>query len=284
MEQIQPPQPSGYALGHAEDELDRLINHARFFGDLTEHVLHLAGLAPGMRVLDVGCGPGDVSFLAARLVGPEGTVIGVDTSLEAIELARQRAAAVGLTNVHFLAQDLSDSELVLDEPVDALIGRLVLQYVADPALVLRHLLTCVKPGGLVAFQEVDAKDGVYSEPACPVYETALQRITQTFTRIGAEARTGSRLARIFEVAGLPTPQMILHARVERGPDSPIYTLVAQLTRVMLPLMQRTEVATAEEVGVETLAERMREEAVALDATLVYPALIGAWTRKLLTNQ
>src|SRR5260370_9053381 len=71
MEQIQPPQPSGYALGHAEDELDRIINHARFFGDLTEHVLHLAGLAPGMRVLDVGCGPGDGSFLAPRLWGPQ---------------------------------------------------------------------------------------------------------------------------------------------------------------------------------------------------------------------
>jgi 2-polyprenyl-3-methyl-5-hydroxy-6-metoxy-1,4-benzoquinol methylase len=69
-----------------------------------------------------------------------------------------------------------------------LFGRLVLQYVADPAQVVRRLATLVKPGGLVAFQEVDAKDGVYSEPVCPVYETALQRIKQTFTRIGAEAR------------------------------------------------------------------------------------------------
>jgi ubiquinone/menaquinone biosynthesis C-methylase UbiE len=267
MEQIQLSQPSSYALGHAEDELGRIINVARYLGDLTEHVLRLAGLDRGMRVLDVGCGPGDVVFLAARLVGPQGTVIGVDRSPEAIELAQQRAAAVGLTNVHFVTQDLSDAELVVDEPVDALIGRLVLQYFADPAQVVRRLASLVKPGGLVAFQEADMKDGVYSEPVCPVYETAIQRITQTFTRIGAEARTGSRLA-----------QMILHARVERGSDSPIYHLVAQMTRVMLPLMQRTGVATAEEVGVETLAERMREEAVALDATLVNPPWIGAWTR------
>ncbi len=284
MKQIQPGQPSGYALGHAEDELDRIINSAQFLGDLTEHVLHLAGLASGMRVLDVGCGPGDVTFLAAKLVGPEGTVIGVDTSPEAIELARQRAAAVGLTNVHFLIQDLSYAELVLDEPVDALIGRLVLQYFADPALVLRRLATLVKPGGLVAFEEADMKDGVYSEPVCPIYETAIQRIAQTFTRIGAEARTGSKLAQIFQEAGLPAPQMILHARVEHGSDSPIYNLVAQMTRVMLPLMQRTGVATAEEVGVETLAERVRAEAVALGATLVTPPWIGAWTRTPLNKQ
>jgi ubiquinone/menaquinone biosynthesis C-methylase UbiE len=279
MEQKLSGQPSGYALGHAEDELDRIINAARFIGDLTEHVLHLASLSRGMRVLDVGCGPGELTFLAAKLVGPEGTVIGVDLSPEAIALAQQRAAAAGLTNVYFLTQDISDTGLVLEEPVDALIGRLVLQYQADPAQVLRRLLTFVKPGGLVAFQEADMKDGVYSEPICPVYEVMIQRVTQTFIRLGTDPRIGSRLAQIFEEAGLPTPRMILHARLERGPDSTLYQFGAQMTRVMLPLMQRTGVATAEEVGVETLAERLRAEAVASNATLVVPAWIGAWTRK-----
>jgi hypothetical protein len=182
-----------------------------------------------------------------------------------------------------LIQDLSDAEWVLDEPVDALIGRLVLQYLADPARVLRRLATWVQPGGLVAFQEADMKDGVYSEPVCPLYETAIQRIAQTFTGIGAEARTGSRLAQIFEEAGLPTPRMILHARVERGPDSLLYQFVAQMTRVMLPLMQRIGVATPDEVGVETLAERMCAEAVARKATLVVPGFIGVWTRTPLTR-
>ncbi len=284
MEQLHSGQVSHYALGHAEDELDRIINTARFLGDLTEHVLHLAGLARGMRVLDVGCGPGDLTFLAARLVGPEGMVIGVDISPEAIGVARKRAEAAGLTNVQFLTQDVSDSELVLDESVDALIGRLVLQYFPDQALVLRRLLTCVKPSVVVAFQEADMKDGVYSEPVCQVYEMTLQWIKQTFVRIGADPQTGHRLAQIFQAAGLPTPQMILQARVEHGPGSPIYDLGGQMARVMLPLMQRTGVATAEEVGIEILAERMRAEAVALDATLVTPPWIGAWTRKGPTNQ
>jgi SAM-dependent methyltransferase len=277
MEQIQPPQPSGYAMGHAADELDRLINQARFFGDLTEHVLRLAGLARGMRVLDAGCGPGDVTFLAAKLVGAEGMVIGVDKSLEAIGVARQRTEAAGLTNVQFLTQDFT--ELVLDEPVDALIGRLVLQYLADPALVLRRLATFVKPGGVVAFQEgFFEEDRAYSEPVCQLYETALQRIIETFARIGANPRTEHRMVQIFQAAGLPAPQMILHSRVGRGPDSPIYDLGVQMTRTMLPLMERTGVATAQEVGLETLADRMREEAVALDSTLIFPALIGVWTR------
>jgi SAM-dependent methyltransferase len=276
MEQLQTGQDPDYILGHADHELDRLITQARFIGDLTEHVLRLAGLGPGMRVLDVGCGPGDVTLLAAKLVGPTGTVIGVDKSPETITFAAQRASAANLTNVHFLTRDLAD--LVLDEPVDALIGRLVLMYFPAPAELLQRLTEFVKPGGIVVFHEIDT-DGAKSEPHCAIYETAIQRIRETFRRVGADTRTGIKLGRIFEAAGLPAPQLILGARVERGPDSLLYDQVAQLTRTMLPLMQRTEVASLNEVGIETLASRMRAEAVALNATLVFPSFIGAWTRR-----
>ena len=269
-------QSATYVLGHSAEELHRLIDQASFFGDLTAQVLQLAGLQEGMRVLDVGCGPGDVSFLAARIVGSTGTVIGVDKSPEVINLAAQRAAAAGLTNMHFLAQDVC--ELVLDEPVDALIGRLVLMYFGDPAVVLRRLATFVKPGGIVAFHEIDL-DGAKSEPSFEKLETAIERIKQTFTRAGADIRTGLKLGPIFREAGLPEPHMILGARVERGPHSRSYDQVTQITRTLLPMMQRTGVATAEAVGIETLASRIRDEAVALNATLVSPSLIGAWTQK-----
>jgi len=264
-------------LGHEVGELERIISTGRYLGDLTEHVLRLAGIDRGMRVLDVGCGPGDVTFLAAKLVGIEGTVIGVDRSEEAVGRARERAAAAGLTNVQFLARDLA--EVTLDEPVDALIGRLVLQYATDPASVLRHLTTLVRPNGVVAFQESDMDDGPNSEPVCPTYEAAIQRIKRTFIGLGTDPRTGLRLGRIFEQAGLPAPQMIRHSRMEHGPNSPLFDLLAQNTRQMLPLMQRAGVATAEEVDIDTLSERMRAEAVAVDATLTASGLIGAWTRK-----
>ena len=100
--------PNDYALGHNHEELQRLIGQSRFLGELTEEVLRAAGMRPGMRVLDVGCGAGDVSFLAATLVGRDGSVIGVDRSAEAIALAKRRAADVGLANVSFVTQDLQD--------------------------------------------------------------------------------------------------------------------------------------------------------------------------------
>jgi len=72
--------------------------------------------------------------------------------------------------------------------------------------------------------------------------------------------------------------MTLSARIERGFDAKIYRQLAGITRAMLPMIIRTEVATAQSVDVDTLETRLREEAVALDATLVAPPLIGAWAR------
>lgn len=278
MDQLQATraQDPAYILGHSSDELDRLISQGRFFGELTEQVLRAAGIAPGMRVLDVGCGSGDVSFLAARLVGPTGTVIGVDKSAEAIDLASQRAREAGLSHVHFVTADLT--EFTIDTPVDALIGRFVLMYFADPAALLRRLNDLVVPGGIVAFQEMDM-GGTTCDPHCDLVETSGRRIAQTFARAGIDPRTGLKSRRIFLDAGLPAPDIIQGARVVCGPDSPGYAYMAQTTRTLLPLMQRTGVATADEVDVDTLADRLRAEVVAKDAAVVPPPLIGAWTRK-----
>lgn len=265
-----------YVLGHTTDELNRLIEQARFIGDLTEQVLSLAGLREGMRVLDIGCGTGDVSFLAASLVGASGSVIGVDQSAEAIQVAEQRAARAGLANVRFLTADLT--ELDIDEPVDVLIGRLILLYFAEPAALLRRLTGFVKPGGLIAFQEL-VMDGATAEPRCPLFELTGERIVTTFARAGADPRAGLKLHRYFEDAGLPAPQMILGGRVEQGPESFIYEWVTEIARTLLPVMQRSGVATADEVQIDTLASRLRDEAVALNAVLVAPPFIGAWTLK-----
>lgn len=271
-----------YPIAHTREELERLVQQGSFFGDLTEHLLHQAGLAPGMRVLDVGCGAGDVSFLAAKFVGPQGRVIGVDKAPEAIGYAQQRAQAAGLDNVHFIAADLAGFQLD-GEPVDALIGRLVLMYFPDPAAVLRRLLAFVKPGGIVAFQELDLLPAplpeIMCQPICETYVTAGTRVNQAFARAGIDGRIAFKLGQIFQQAGLPAPQMLAMLRVERGPDSPIYDWIAQVTRSVLSLMQQVGVTTAEEVQVDTLAERMRREAVEKDCTLMTPPLVGAWARK-----
>jgi SAM-dependent methyltransferase len=267
--------PDEYAPGHASDEVARLIDQGRWFADLTERFFRDAGMQRAMRVLDIGCGVGDVSFLAARIVGSDGAVIGVDRSAEAVAVASARAVEEGLTNVRFLVAD--GATVTLPEPVDMVVGRLVLMYLPDPAAVIRHLRTALRDDGVLAFQEFDLA-GATSEPRCPLFELAIDRIRQTFGRTGIDARMGPHLGRHFEAAGLPAPALSSSAKVERGPDARIYRQLAGITRALLPLITRTGVASAEEVDVDSLEARLREEARALDATLVAPPLIGAWAR------
>src|SRR5687767_68910 len=84
-----PARPS-YVLGHSKQELIRLERQARIFAEATDDVLHRAGIREGMTVLDVGCGVGDVTLAAARMVGPKGGVIGIDRAEEALQTARAR--------------------------------------------------------------------------------------------------------------------------------------------------------------------------------------------------
>src|SRR5262245_14683430 len=111
-----------YALGYSEAEFRRLERQGSLLHDLTEDVLRRAGIGAGMRVLDLGCGVGDVSLLAADLVGSEGAVFGVDQSPESIAIATARAAAAGKDWVHFAAAEIDT--LCPVETFDAVIGRL----------------------------------------------------------------------------------------------------------------------------------------------------------------
>ena len=136
---------STYTLGHSEAEVQRLLLQGRIYNHHTEHALRVAGLRPGMRVLDVGCGPGDVSIVASRLVGPTGTVLGVDAAADIIEFAQLRVAGLAVTNVRFEQTAIDD--IRVNEPVDAVIGRFFLMHLPDPVATLRRLANEVRPGG-----------------------------------------------------------------------------------------------------------------------------------------
>jgi SAM-dependent methyltransferase len=247
-----------YPLGYSESEHRRLITQSRFYGDLTERVFRLAGLQPGMSVLDVGCGASDVSFLAAALVGPTGNVLGVDRATESIALAQQRARVAGLEQVAFQEGELATLEL--DRPFDALVGRLVLMYLPDPAATLGYLLRFVRPGGLVIFQEMEMSMA-RSVPPVPLFQTCRDWICETFRRAGFETDMGLRLFPTFPGAGLDRPEMTLDGQVEGGMGSPAYEIMAQTVRRLLPLMEPLGVATAIAVQVDTLSSRLEAEVI-----------------------
>ena len=148
------PETANYVLGHSPAEIRRLGIQAAILRPITMRLLQGLGVSPGMRILDVGCGAGDVALLAAELVGESGAVVGIDRSEAAILAARARAATV--KNVHFLVTSPDDA---LDTAsFDVVIGRYVLIFQNNVASFLRASARLVKPGGILAFHEIDDAD------------------------------------------------------------------------------------------------------------------------------
>ena len=157
-----------YALGRSEAETQRLILQHQIYGPLTRQFLIGAGVGPGMTVLDLGSGAGDVALLLADLVGPQGRVVGIDTNAEILDVARARVLAAGWSNVTLVEGDLH--ALPRDEEFDAVVGRWVLMYLPDPAAVLRAVAGRLRKGGLVAFQEGDLSNPPAPYPPVPLHE------------------------------------------------------------------------------------------------------------------
>ncbi len=102
--------PPRYVLGSDEAEIARLEAQATAIAPATAMLLRAAGIAPGMRVLDLGTGLGHVALQVAELVGPDGSVLGVDQDETLLQIAEQRARAAGAGNVNFRRADVGTYE------------------------------------------------------------------------------------------------------------------------------------------------------------------------------
>jgi predicted O-methyltransferase YrrM len=266
---------SGYVLGHSSRELDRLSAQARLIDPITRRFFCEAGIGPGMHVLDVGSGAGDVAFLAAELVGSSGEVVGVDRSRAALDVARARAAERSLGNVSFLEGD--PATIAVERPFDAAIGRYVLQFQDDPAAMLRTVAALVRPGGTVVFHELDW-DGVRSTPPVPTYDRCCRLVVETIRASGAETRMGGKLFSAFVGAGLPAPSMRLEAVVGGGTNStdPL-RLIAELTISLSATIEELGIGSVADLDPDTLLDRMRNEAQANDSVVVGHFQFGAWS-------
>jgi ubiquinone/menaquinone biosynthesis C-methylase UbiE len=263
-------------LGHSEQELNRLRVQARLINPITRQFFVEAGIAPGMRVLDVGSGAGDVAFLGAELVGAAGRIVGVDRSRTALVMARARASELSLSNVEFLEGD--PSAMTFEEPFDAVIGRYVLMFQDDPIPMLRHLRTLLRPGGITVFHEVDWV-GARSFPPVPLYDRCCKWLVEAMERSGADTRMGIKLYSAFLAAGFPAPVTRLHSVIGGGMNaSDQVQLNTDLVATLASDIVRLGIATEAEIGIETLTERVIEEVTRRDCVVVGREEIGAWSR------
>jgi SAM-dependent methyltransferase len=268
-----------YVLGHAPEELARLERQAAIFEAPTMALLGHCGIGPGQRVLDLGCGAGDVSLLLSDFVGPGGAVIGVDRAPEAVATARGRAATSGRRNLTFVEAEIDGLDVA---PVDAVVGRFVLMHQTSPVATLARAARLVRPGGVVAMMESHLDALVlewHSWPASAAYTNLLDVMLRTIKAAGGRTDMGLRLRGTFLDAGLPDPAIEVHGTLAGRDADRLCRYMADSLRSMAATARRFGVATLSPGDIDAMERSLLDDAARPGAVMNGPIVVSAWTSR-----
>jgi SAM-dependent methyltransferase len=265
-----------YSLGASQSELARLDAQAASIAGPTALFLRSAGIAPGMRVLDLGTGLGHVAFQISELIGPSGAVVGIDQAAAMLAVAEQRRVEAHIDNVCFVhadAQSFRDGEAF-----DAVVGRLILFHVSDPVEVVRHHVRGLADDGLLLMIDFDV-GSARSEPPVPVFDVARDWVIEAFRRAGAHPMIGTQLGLVLRDAGLSDVQTF-GLQSYLTPDDPVgAALLSSVVNSLAPIIVASGIATEEELDLDSLQERLSRALQARRAIGLIPAVAGAWGRR-----
>jgi ubiquinone/menaquinone biosynthesis C-methylase UbiE len=193
------PETSRYSLKGGPEGYERLLLLAKKSWPATEALLDRAGVSPGMKVVDVGCGGGAVSFEIAARVGPRGSVLGLDLNREYLDLARQAAMKRGVTNVEFRVQRVE----AWNEPesFDVAYSRFLLHHLSDPNDVISRMWNSVRPGGLLVLEDPDHSTWTCHPPE-PSFEFFRRTLGEVVDRTGGDYAFGRKLYAACRRAGV----------------------------------------------------------------------------------
>lgn len=200
-----------YVIRRGLEEYQRLKLLARARWPDTSDLFKRVGIRPGMHCLDLGCGGGEVTFEIARMIGPEGSVIGIDSDEVTLDLGRAAAAEQGLTNVEFRVANVNDWQE--RDRYDFVFCRLLLQHLSRPVDLLRRMWAAVKVGGSLVVEDADFY-GLLCEPPNEGFDFYAQIYPRVLARHGGDAALGRKLYRFFLEVGIPDPQLKLVQRAD----------------------------------------------------------------------
>ena len=224
-----------------------------------------------MRVLDIGCGMGDVTMIAAQLVGSAGKVTSIDLDQASIETAQRRAAAFGFENTSFHC-DLAKH--APPDPFDAIIGRLVLQFVPDPIAIIKRLYGMLRPGGLLALQEPTWKLWLTYTAHLPLRLSVTEAARDAFQAGGASTEMEQQLYQGFIASGLHAPQLRVEVPLGNSPE--FRSLLPDLLAALMPNIISKGMPVNHLGDLNTLRDRLDQELDSRNSFASYVALIGAF--------
>ena len=261
-----------YLLGEAAGERDRLKLQDRFFAAPTDEGLRRAGLVPGHRVLDLGCGVGDVTLAAASIVGVTGSVLGVDRSAQAVAEANARIASRGFAFARCIVGEIDEMDL---GNFDAIVGRFILMHLRDPGAFVSHLRRTAAPGTLLAFFEMDLTSAS-STPPLPLFSAGLDGILSVYRAGGVEPDMGSRLYGAFRGAGL-RPGLKAWCHVAGSDEAEPFDFLAGTLSSLAPALRDAGLMRSE-LEPAVYGDALKTSAASGTYCLQFPRLVGAWAR------
>jgi SAM-dependent methyltransferase len=241
-----------YTIAGGLTDAQRLARQAHVMAKATSAFLSRVGLTSGWSSLDVGCGDGQVTIAMARVAGAGGRTLGVDVDTEALDIARAAAARAGV-RAEFVQLDA-------DHPVatgafDLAYARLLLSHLVDPAAAVRAMRAEVRPGGVVAIEDLFLGT-LRSDPPAPALDRLQEVYGATVRFHGGDPTIGPRLRALLSASGLEAVREDMVANPMDTVDDKLF--LAQLVRNMRASILEAGAATeaeidALEVDVETAA-------------------------------
>lgn len=248
-----------YVLGTDEQERIRLGIQHRLWAAHAHQAWEHAGLRPGWRVLDVGCGPGWASMDMAEIVGPSGSVFGVDESDQYVHWFNQAVPAAGLPwasavrgDVHQIAQTAR-----AHSPFDMGYVRWVLCFVKDPGSVVAQVAGLLKPGGRLVIQDYFNYECMSLAPRRAAFTRGIQAVAKSWRDRGGNPDVMGDMPALLRKAGL----RVIHREVIQRfahPHEQMWTWPTVFWKTFMPRL--------EESGYLTPQERAAFEQAWADAT------------------
>lgn len=161
-------------------------------------LLRRAGIKEGMSCLDVGCGGGDVTLELARLVGPQGRVVGIDMDSVKLSLAQQDATQEHLANVEFHLRNAT--ALDVDSVYDLVYARFLLTHLPERQVVVRQMVRATKPGGVIVLEDLN-HEAIVCYPPCAALDRYIKLYNQVASLKGADPEVGPKLPELLRQAG-----------------------------------------------------------------------------------
>lgn len=262
-----------YVIRGGEAGRERLRLLSRILRPQTLRLFAEAGLAPGMTCLDVGCGGGDASVEMARIVGPQGRVLGTDLDGQQLEIARCEVAALGFGNITFEHRDALAS-VDSQANYDFVFARMLLCHVAEPETLLENMIGYARAGGMIVVEDIDFR-GHFTSPACSELDEYVSVMYRIMHRRGGNPDLGADLPPMLKAHGLVDIGMrVAQVAAMTGESKLIHAVTME---AVADVAIRDGLTNEEDV--ERIASALRRFAERDDTVMSLPRYIQSWGRK-----